>query len=128
MNPQNTRHKRLPVLKRYAPNTMRPRSSLPLTLKKPKPSSLLAEWPSQRLNKRAHCYSRTLAFRCLGSETLSAVWNRSHRIATCSSLFLLTLETAILIRCWSLTLQMRSEEHTSELQSRFDLVCRLLLE
>src|SRR5437868_12959974 len=25
-------------------------------------------------------------------------------------------------RCW------RSEEHTSELQSRFDLVCRLLLE
>src|SRR5207249_11385169 len=26
------------------------------------------------------------------------------------------------------TKQMRSEEHTSELQSRFDLVCRLLLE
>src|SRR5207249_11853464 len=26
------------------------------------------------------------------------------------------------------TLQFRSEEHTSELQSRFDLVCRLLLE
>src|SRR5699024_11302598 len=26
------------------------------------------------------------------------------------------------------TLQIRSEEHTSELQSRFDLVCRLLLE
>ena len=26
------------------------------------------------------------------------------------------------------TLQGRSEEHTSELQSRFDLVCRLLLE
>src|SRR5699024_12279192 len=25
-------------------------------------------------------------------------------------------------------LEMRSEEHTSELQSRFDLVCRLLLE
>src|SRR5207249_12304147 len=35
---------------------------------------------------------------------------------------------------WALTLmsqspiQVRSEEHTSELQSRFDLVCRLLLE
>src|SRR5699024_12112011 len=27
------------------------------------------------------------------------------------------------LRCWA-----RSEEHTSELQSRFDLVCRLLLE
>src|SRR5699024_11753898 len=26
------------------------------------------------------------------------------------------------------TLELRSEEHTSELQSRFDLVCRLLLE
>src|SRR5699024_11514281 len=30
---------------------------------------------------------------------------------------------------WSITRRMtRSEEHTSELQSRFDLVCRLLLE
>src|SRR5438067_9509041 len=28
----------------------------------------------------------------------------------------------------SLLLEERSEEHTSELQSRFDLVCRLLLE
>src|SRR5699024_12269069 len=28
----------------------------------------------------------------------------------------------------SLLLNLRSEEHTSELQSRFDLVCRLLLE
>src|SRR5699024_12132050 len=27
-----------------------------------------------------------------------------------------------------LVMEMRSEEHTSELQSRFDLVCRLLLE
>src|SRR5699024_12601305 len=26
------------------------------------------------------------------------------------------------------TIELRSEEHTSELQSRFDLVCRLLLE
>src|SRR5438067_5535044 len=30
-----------------------------------------------------------------------------------------------MIRCFK---RMRSEEHTSELQSRFDLVCRLLLE
>src|SRR5207249_7235156 len=28
----------------------------------------------------------------------------------------------------NITLTIRSEEHTSELQSRFDLVCRLLLE
>src|SRR5207249_10695562 len=37
---------------------------------------------------------------------------------------ILTLRDAI----ESLAKQMRSEEHTSELQSRFDLVCRLLLE
>src|SRR5699024_12678980 len=31
--------------------------------------------------------------------------------------------------CWALmSSKIRSEEHTSELQSRFDLVCRLLLE
>src|SRR5699024_12049395 len=30
--------------------------------------------------------------------------------------------------CSSISLWPRSEEHTSELQSRFDLVCRLLLE
>src|SRR5207249_6210528 len=29
---------------------------------------------------------------------------------------------------WKVLKQVRSEEHTSELQSRFDLVCRLLLE
>src|SRR5689334_24681339 len=29
---------------------------------------------------------------------------------------------------WSTTAPMRSEEHTSELQSQFHLVCRLLLE
>src|SRR5699024_12701853 len=31
-------------------------------------------------------------------------------------------------RIWAIRLSFRSEEHTSELQSRFDLVCRLLLE
>src|SRR5207249_9783022 len=31
-------------------------------------------------------------------------------------------------RAWSTSPAPRSEEHTSELQSRFDLVCRLLLE
>src|SRR5437868_13196330 len=35
--------------------------------------------------------------------------------------------SAVRIRCW-VSQWHRSEEHTSELQSRFDLVCRLLLE
>src|SRR5438067_9510402 len=38
-----------------------------------------------------------------------------------------TLERAGLT-CWIAPRDVRSEEHTSELQSRFDLVCRLLLE
>src|SRR5699024_11624936 len=34
----------------------------------------------------------------------------------------------VFIRCFIFKVSSRSEEHTSELQSRFDLVCRLLLE
>src|SRR5699024_11846693 len=61
------------------------------------------------------------------------------------SLLLLYINTVAYIALWGLTLirlfkyfprfrkdmmshEKRSEEHTSELQSRFDLVCRLLLE
>src|SRR5207249_9069291 len=43
-----------------------------------------------------------------------------HQISCCDSAL------ALDIRCSSF--EPRSEEHTSELQSRFDLVCRLLLE
>src|SRR5207249_6445070 len=35
---------------------------------------------------------------------------------------------AIIVAAMTATIIARSEEHTSELQSRFDLVCRLLLE
>src|SRR5699024_12038591 len=42
-----------------------------------------------------------------GCKSLSAHGGRNHRLASA---------------------RVRSEEHTSELQSRFDLVCRLLLE
>src|SRR5699024_12822371 len=38
------------------------------------------------------------------------------------------ISTALNISCRILVSMRRSEEHTSELQSRFDLVCRLLLE
>src|SRR5207249_11087284 len=43
---------------------------------------------------------------------------------TASGVFLLTRTLADCVRIFAT----RSEEHTSELQSRFDLVCRLLLE
>src|SRR5437868_13264530 len=36
--------------------------------------------------------------------------------------------TVVVTRRSSATIWSRSEEHTSELQSRFDIVCRLLLE
>src|SRR5207247_6327607 len=35
---------------------------------------------------------------------------------------------AVCVRCGNRLLHSRSEEHTSELQSRVDIVCRLLLE
>src|SRR5438067_9506417 len=45
-----------------------------------------------------------------------------HAIVGAALLVLFLLPAAFLIHSY------RSEEHTSELQSRFDLVCRLLLE
>src|SRR5699024_12210532 len=44
------------------------------------------------------------------------------------SFYMATLELNLLDVFHILHLTIRSEEHTSELQSRFDLVCRLLLE
>src|SRR5437868_10586425 len=50
---------------------------------------------------------------------------RLHRIAPQhDGMLLMTLRKCLILRC----LAKRSEEHTSELQSRFELVCRLLLE
>src|SRR5437868_13606141 len=40
----------------------------------------------------------------------------------------ITVQTVTIATVLGFVLWMRSEEHTSELQSRFDLVCRLLLE
>src|SRR5207249_11912811 len=40
----------------------------------------------------------------------------------------LSLAPSLRAAARSVLVQLRSEEHTSELQSRFDLVCRLLLE
>src|SRR5699024_12057415 len=39
-----------------------------------------------------------------------------------------SFSSTIRSRNWLTEMNQRSEEHTSELQSRFDLVCRLLLE
>src|SRR2546428_7443726 len=65
-------------------------------------------------------YKRIVALEQLGRDTAEAVvWPMSEAAAVLldRSLRLSEHETAL-----------RSEEHTSELQSRSDLVCRLLLE
>src|SRR5690625_5881961 len=52
---------------------------------------------------------------------------RDNRIITCFSLDILPQKTVIYLLHYN-NKQVRSEEHTSELQSRGHLVCRLLLE
>src|SRR5699024_11941166 len=57
-----------------------------------------------------------------GANSRSISWSR------CTTIFVLQ---SFSVTCWhisSVCRKSRSEEHTSELQSRFDLVCRLLLE
>src|SRR5699024_12165258 len=52
--------------------------------------------------------------------------NRCRSMCDCIYMYLASLATRI---CrYNSNRYVRSEEHTSELQSRFDLVCRLLLE
>src|SRR5437868_9887257 len=61
---------------------------------------------------RSTLFPYTTLFRSHGSANGASYWSAQRRPGTrARSLFAL-----------------RSEEHTSELQSRFDLVCRLLLE
>src|SRR5207249_8423261 len=64
------------------------------------------------------------------SETISKVLYPSESAAAGRELRLVQeyFLVACAVRDMVRTYQRRSEEHTSELQSRFDLVCRLLLE
>src|SRR5699024_12337324 len=75
----------------------------------------------RRLRDRGDCGARSI---------------RGHRILVRIGLIVLGLRTrvaaalpvAAVVTARGPIAPMRSEEHTSELQSRFDLVCRLLLE
>src|SRR5690349_22154221 len=62
--------------------------------------------------------------------TLFRSWR--HRRSIASPVMTLRLSATIAMGLWTILLmamgRSRSEEHTSELQSRRDLVCRLLLE
>src|SRR5699024_12725177 len=66
------------------------------------------------------------------------LWNRRMAVSRCSGLVGVPppdVPASVRAHClaggtgsWRRAAALRSEEHTSELQSRFDLVCRLLLE
>src|SRR5699024_11808533 len=80
----------------------------------PSPSSLSGLFPSSFMSDRSPRDVSLLAGACsssVGPPRLMVSGSDSRRLTPSSSL-----------------LPSRSEEHTSELQSRFDLVCRLLLE
>src|SRR5207249_10147773 len=65
--------------------------------------------------------------RCSACSTSAWSWARSRSRGgtyTMGDELLCTVAAGV----GTVTLNRRSEEHTSELQSRFDLVCRLLLE
>src|SRR5699024_12263685 len=55
-------------------------------------------------------------------------WDKIPNNAKIGHLHLKTSDLAVARHFYIDKLGLRSEEHTSELQSRFDLVCRLLLE
>src|SRR5699024_11369166 len=66
------------------------------------------------------------------STTVKVVLNNKDKIK-CIFLFYTindpnTIPTTLATLIYNIKTHPRSEEHTSELQSRFDLVCRLLLE
>src|SRR5438067_3914834 len=66
---------------------------------------------------RSTLFPYTTLFRSTDEQTLARMWDSAESLPSKPE-----LEEP---RLW---LARRSEEHTSELQSRFDLVCRLLLE
>src|SRR2546428_3477104 len=69
---------------------------------------------------RSTLFPYTTLFRSDLPSPAGRISRSSHRLADSSS--------TDLTACWAGSSAVRSEEHTSELQSRSDLVCRLLLE
>src|SRR5699024_12010449 len=61
-----------------------------------------------------------ITFHSLEDRIVKSAFRKNENPCTCPSHFPVCV--------WDRYMDFRSEEHTSELQSRFDLVCRLLLE
>src|SRR5690348_3850034 len=67
-------------------------------------------------------------FRVLPVDKLQGQHAHAHEIRTVNALIAFSNDGAHTQQAWALSRPIRSEEHTSELQSPVHLVCRLLLE
>src|SRR2546422_7119254 len=79
---------------------------------------------------RSTLFPYTTLFRSV-VETKKVVWpTRKESLQTTGAVFAFVVAMAVFLWLTDKSLEklMRSEEHTSELQSRLHLVCRLLLE
>src|SRR3712207_8374699 len=85
---------------------------------------------------RSTLFPYTTLFRSEGGGRLRAVFERRGevlsvrptRLAAVETLYAITIHKAQGSQFGTVVVRLRSEEHTSELQSRQYLVCRLLLE
>src|SRR5699024_12400572 len=91
------------------------------------PPSVLTSISTLSLHDALPIFSSGISKRAIFSSNFSI--KSRMLILSCSSrcAFMAALKNSALV-IPGISLGYRSEEHTSELQSRFDLVCRLLLE
>src|SRR5699024_11329646 len=62
------------------------------------------------------------------TSDLKIAWYKANKIGICTIKGSILAKGLIPASEYNFCCSLRSEEHTSELQSRFDIVCRLLLE
>src|SRR5699024_12419759 len=103
-----------PSAERYGAATLRPHSSARLPLCPP---------PSPSLSPYTTLFRSTVVMSTSKKQAI-----KNQRLFTNQGTNPKNKYHTSRIRGSSLAITVRSEEHTSELQSRFDLVCRLLLE
>src|SRR5690606_39783184 len=78
---------------------------------------------------RSYCLTVQAVYRTFGYGSLTVRYQSISFVLPISRLQFLCVQFALLVGiCSQVHRAMRSEEHTSELQSRENLVCRLLLE
>src|SRR5260370_19260491 len=85
-------------------------------------SSLISRWPSACSSFHIHCFATTYT----SVESVGGVRSWKYTTAPQAKMTMKTRNGIVVIFAWGAVV--RSEEHTSELQSHLNLVCRLLLE